>query len=160
MKTLDCLRNLSTNDAELFVKVSKYIISDCMLYNDDDINKKYNIMYADVLTLDECGLINSSGAISISYNIDHDKKLIIDFGAYCLFAYSDNNQIVSFSNYPLTRAGRELLSVARNEVMDEQYVREIVNKMKDRYHNVQFDLYKVKERFEDGVKVEENNIDL
>lgn len=117
MKTLECLRNLSIKDAKLFSKIANYAISDSMIFADTEINQKYDILYRDILTLDDDGLINSSGMIVAKHVLHEQEQLILDFGEYALVASSTERKTINIPQYPLTRAGIELLPIARQKTL-------------------------------------------
>ena len=160
MKTLECLRNLSVKDAELFGKLANYVISEKMIYGDNDLNQKYNMSYADILALDDCGLINSSGMIVLECKVHKEPDTIFDFGKYILLAKSENERTFTLSQFPLTRAGRELLAIARTKEIEDQYIADVVKSVKSVDSNVQFTLHKVINRSEDTIQYETKNTEL
>ncbi len=116
LKTLDCLRNLSSTDAMLFTKISSFVVNKLCLINDDYLNEKYGISYNDILHLDECGLLNSSGAIIVEIKIsDNNSTTLAVFDDYILLGKCNlgRKEVISIHEFPLTRAGRELLLIAK-----------------------------------------------
>ena len=156
LKTLDCIRNLTAEDAMLFSRISKYILQDSFLANDNDLNRKFGISYDDVLRLDECGLINSSGMISLNMTASSDATIILDFDEYILMCKCSDgdNQKVIIGEFPLTQAGKELLSVARTSKFGKQYIRDIVDLVKKNANNCVVTLHKVYERKGNEIRYE------
>lgn len=159
MRTLECLRNLSVKDAELFGKIANYVINDHFVYNDDEINKRYNIPFGEILTLNDCGLINSSGFISLDYRVNKRRIMIFDFKEYLFMARSDNDTIIKIDNYPLTRAGRELLTVARSGIIENHYIKDVMASVERQYVNVHFSLHRVTDRYDNEINYEEKEMD-
>ncbi len=160
LRTLECLKNLDASDARLFEKICSVIVSNRHLINDDDFLKNYGVCYSDILKLDECGLINSSGTISFLVKLSSSPALICDFGKYVLMAKSEKERNYALQQFPLTAAGRELSYIV--EVNQEfKFVRDVYhlinNKNKDK--EVVFSIHRVVFRSQDGFKYEEKPID-
>lgn len=163
MRTLECLRNLSTADARLFEKVSEFVISEQFLYNDSNkgLNAKYGVTYTDLLTLDDCGLINSTGMVSRKMEVSNQESIFVDFGDYILLASSQQAQQGTqaiFWQYPLLRAGKELLRVARKKIYDLDYIKGVVASIKEHNTNIKLTLHKVNERLVDKVACDPQEI--
>ena len=91
LETLDVVRNLSKQDAELFTKICKHCIqsSNQGLYlpRYDNYLEKCGITYSEILRLDEIGLVNSSGLIVLNLSIENDyPAFIINQGLIMLIA--------------------------------------------------------------------------
>ena len=154
MKTLDCLSNMSQKDAELFSKIANYVVTDMAVYGNSDINSKYNIQYADMLMLDDCGLINSNGAI-MTNKVENKKQPIMWLGEYCLFAQSEKQGTIEYREYPLTRAGKELFTIAQNKDIGPQYLIDVANSLKKEYPDIMFYLHKITARNQNSINVNE-----
>lgn len=153
LKTLECLKNMSTKDAQVFAYIANYVNSDDTIYANNEINNKYNISYADILELDDCGLINANSSISMSHKTYKKKNPIVTFGQLCLFARSELENTIKYPCYILTRAGKELVTIARNKTMDEKYIIDVANSIKAKNSNVEFFVYRVIESNEDCIRV-------
>lgn len=160
LKTLECLRNMSVADALLFERISGFIISDSYLFNDKGLNSKYGISYDDILNLDDCGLINSSGLISLRKQSSNEKQILIDFFDYVLLFCSDKSQLISINNFPLTRAGKELLRVVKKNRINTDYMKDFIKIIQDRNKNVSFSLFEVAARVGDKVLCEDKEISI
>ena len=102
LKTLDILRTLDSYYANLFLKISQYIIDNSFIPS--SINKNINIAPYDLMILDSIGLILINKNIKLKRNkyIFHNKFFSISF--------TSKNDI----NYPIiaiTPSGRDLLSI-------------------------------------------------
>lgn len=129
LKTLDVLRNISVVEAQAFQRLIPLIFS----YNDiifvsseNEILMKYGSSFSDILLLDECGLVNSSGTLSLNLKVTKNKSEFI-FTDEVLIAFNDNSDDevkVSIGIHTLTKAGRELYSVLAHST-NVEYVKEV-----------------------------------
>lgn len=159
-KTLDCMRNLSNSDARLFEKICQLVIEGDYIINDTEILKYFGITYNDLLILDECGLINSSGFIWSSRKLPKEEICIVDFGEYVLMRELDNeiDEIeIGFSTYPLTKSGREICSIIKvNNSLE--YIKKVSKMIEQQNEKVKISLYKVLERKENGFIYDEEDL--
>ena len=114
MRTLEAIRNLSQSEAIVFQKVIPLV----MLYgeqgfisSDDDLLKKYGIYYADMLLLQECGLVSLSLSNNPEISKTQDSFLYSDSVLMKLWGNTDKAQRVTFGVHLLTSAGRELYNI-------------------------------------------------
>lgn len=135
LRTLDILKNMSKKDAELFMKVMPFIINDNYIPNNTDLLDKYGIHYSDILELDECGLINSSGMVSSHFNINSDNNILFNNENIACIIKSNNERNMEIREYVLTKSGTELKKIigiaTRNDFLVD-YAREI----KKQYSNM------------------------
>lgn len=129
LKTLDVLRNISATEAKMFQNVAQLVVhhgDNYFLPSEDEILRKFGSSFSDVLALDECGLINSSGTVSLNLHVSTEKTECI-MGDNLLIAITgckDNSEKVSVGIYALTKAGRELYSILSHS-LNEVYVNEV-----------------------------------
>ena len=153
LRTLECLRNLSSSEAKLFEKISEFIIENSFLYNDNDLNSKYGIAYRDIIDLSDCGLISADGFRSRNLTVINEPRKFIDFGEYVLVATSEKEQIISFGDYLLSRAGRELVQIARKKSIKFDYVKAVSSAIKRNNRSnsgINITLHKVVQRDANG----------
>lgn len=155
LRTLECLRNLSSSDAQLFEKISEFIISDSFLFNDNELNTRYGITYRDILDLGDCGLINPSGFNSRNMFVSKQPQILVDFGEYILVASvvsSEKEHTISFADYLLTRAGKELSRVARKKSVSLDYAKDVSSAIKrnNKDNEISLTLHNVIQRNADG----------
>lgn len=69
LRTLELLRNISFEEAELFMKIADFVFkqSGCMIFAENGDLDKYGIMYKDLAKLREAGLVQSGEMISRTY---------------------------------------------------------------------------------------------
>ncbi len=168
MKTLECLRNLNAKDALLFESISAFVVGGDFIIHDDELNEKYGFNYKDILSLDELGLLNSSGIISLNVKLVKEPRMVLDYGKYVLFASAEENTVLSVQEFPLTRAGRELFNVIINSNSDNisekiennagNYLKDFISKIQASNPNVSFYLHEIIERNEKKITYKKENI--
>lgn len=133
LRTLETLKNLSKYEAELFQKIVPYIVNtsgNLFLPSDTEILQKYNILYGEIMRLDECGLINSGGLISLNPTISDTKHIALHNNSKIAFiqGLNTNEEKISIGEYGLTRAGKELFSIM-DETSNDEYFNDLVEKI-------------------------------
>ena len=126
MRSIDILKNLSQADAELFEKICSNSISigdHIFVPNYDEYLNKYSINYSEIMRLDELGLINSGGLIALTMNITQERRIVFSNGSLVILIKPKDDNSVKFNvkQFPLTDAGRELISVQNVHVSDSCY---------------------------------------
>lgn len=128
LETLDVVRNLSKQDAELFSKICKHCIQSSpwglYLPHYDNYLEKCGITYSEILRLDEIGLVNSSGFISLNLNIPNDHPAaIINQGLIMLIASNNEKKNeCSINQYPFTRTGTEIATLIGENTSDDDFL--------------------------------------
>ena len=130
LRAIETLKNMNQHEASLFQQMAHFVLTDSsgikfLLSTDNDlgvnVNEKYGLTKADIITLEECGILNSlrnDNRISLdskpcgiwSENILLILKLKNSDGG--LFSYK-------YSGYSLTKAACQLLSIVDSEPNDE-----------------------------------------
>ena len=117
LRTMECLRNLSKEEAELFARVchlSVRINKSVLLPRIGGIMEEGLITYDDILKLDDCGLIKSDALLSIGIQVGNDySTLVIGEEQLILVRKREgcNNSRLEIQQYLFTRSGRELFSI-------------------------------------------------
>lgn len=162
LETLDVVRNLSKQDAELFTKICKHCIQsshqELFLPRYDNYLEKCEIAYSDILRLDEIGLVNSSGLIIFNMSIENDHPAsIINQGLIMLIA-ANNAQIkkCSIDQYPFTRIGCEIATLIGETTSDEDFILFAKEVAKDQ--SLKVSVHKI--NFYNGNSINYNNTDL
>ena len=128
MRTLNLLKNISLSEAELFKKISPYILTcpgdDEKSYVDYflptsapfgssfDLNK-FGISFPDILQLSESGVINHDPMITVSMYLNAGETDWIEssFGSVECFNGSEEPIQLSHNAFVLTESGKELFPV-------------------------------------------------
>lgn len=158
-KTLDCMRNLSKKDAELFERICKIVTNHSYILS--DIIENWGFTYGDILALDECGLINSSSTIGMRIPMSKENiNIFIDFGEYVLVGKTkegENGKEIVIQQYPLTKAGREISRIIVTKI-PFAYIEEVSDKIKNENKNCLITLHKVIKRDGDLIEFEDNDM--
>lgn len=142
LRTLECLRNMDVHEAQLFETLCGAVVSNEFVINDDDFLKRRGISYDAILCLDEGGLINSSGTLTLSQVVTTDIKILMDFGNYILTGKAEREVKFQMKGFRLTTAGRELSRIV-GKSLDLDSIREICNIVSKKNSIIHFNLYKV-----------------
>lgn len=152
LRTLDILSKLSSEEAKLFAEICKYIIDyrgTAALLNDDDINKNYNLNYKKIVRLDECGLIDSSGIMSLTLKVVPGIPFTAIYGNYLIHGESSKDQNIGLPIYKLTTPGRELYNIVSHE-FDVNYLHEVEKKICNRNCEISFSEHLIVSKNNDG----------
>ncbi len=159
IKTLDVIKNLSKEDAFLFEKISKHVINGQYLLRDAEFLSYVNITYNDILKLDDCGLINSSGFIHQDRESDVKFLPVAYNSSYVLFAQSDKKQKIKIPSYVLTNSGQELLAILKISTDNDSF--SFCSKIiKESNKKSNWKMCKINGRYEDGALDVDETIDL
>lgn len=131
LRTLECIKNLSQQEAQLFHKVLPYLIhvgNDVFLPRDDELLESFGINFGEILKLEDCGLIVSSHSLILTFTLrSADDQLCIsnDTDTVILFeAEGEANDVeVVFNQYKLTMAGQELCNILNKSNSREYLIR-------------------------------------
>ena len=150
LRTLETLKNLSKYEAELFQKITPCILTlgkNLFLPSDNELLEKYGIMYGEIIALDECGLINSSGLVSLNPPVS-DTNLITIYNRsklIMLHGLVTNEEKISIGEFGLTKAGKELFHILDCNSNDEyicDFAEKVANqnskKIKVTVHKINF----------------------
>ncbi|GCD13077.1 DUF2806 domain-containing protein [Clostridium tagluense] len=135
LRTLDRLRNLSKEEAELFSRIANCVFqygSTFFVHTDKEILKSENIFYADILTLDGAGLVTTDYLTITIPVTQNTERNIIKFGSKLLFLKRNNEQVkeIKVSCYALTQAGVEIYSII-DKCFKENYLKDVATKLKE-----------------------------
>lgn len=116
LRTLEVLRNISTEEAKTFEKVASLVLcqSELFIYNNPDELEKLGIRYVDLALLTECGLMQSGDLVSKNYRPLPDKKVTsgIIYGKFViLLTLPMSSPIVDIPVVLLTKAGQDLFEL-------------------------------------------------
>lgn len=115
LRTLEVLRNLSSDEAKLFsrfVNLSVKIAGSFRVINDDKYLRENNISLDDINLLKELNLINTE----LIYSIHPGEELIIPYYDKVMFVNNGTQNNLSFNIISLTRIGNEI-----HNIIDKDY---------------------------------------
>ena len=163
LKTIDVLRNISRNDAELFVKLCSHSFSSggqrLFLPRYDDYLDKRGIQYSDIMKLNEYGLIFNASTISLNITINKKPKILFVNNELLMTIASADEKVVtaSISQYPFTEVGRELALLIQQSATDDDFI-ELGREISERNSNYKLGVHKIISRHDDWVEYELANL--
>lgn len=119
LRTLEAIKNISENEAKTFQRALSLVIrtianSRSFIYSSNDILSKYGVSYSDILLLDECGLLNSSGLINQYITIKPGTDTCVYNKEYLILLSNRDSEKpaeISFGIYSLTKVAEDLLQI-------------------------------------------------
>lgn len=139
IRTLELLKNLSKDEAEIFTKFAQHAIitGDNYFILDPDkgafIKEVFNITFSDRMILSNAGLINTIDTLEITYPATEDRNLttVIRNGEMGFFierkAGTPKHKVLAIS---FSKSGSELLKLIP-PVINDRYVQKIISVFKD-----------------------------
>lgn len=132
IRTLDILRNLSVNEAELFTKVARGVVSGVILSNG-----KQFCTTDEAAVLLHAGLISSIEILSKEFTFNLRKSVSVKaVNCGITFHFEDNISQFQLYGYVLTQAGNELLSIPEIGAFSQDHLGLLFDIFKERTPNV------------------------
>ena len=156
LRTLSILGNLSKEEALLFSKCCSVMILN-FIPNELDLLNRYGLKYNDILKMDDCGLINSSGTISARIEIGSKNKEIFYNNDYILFGSCEKNKVLNLSEFIFTAAGRELSTIVCND-SNFNFILDYSKLIHEENKEISISLHKVNYIKGDKISYEDNNL--
>jgi hypothetical protein len=155
LRTLVVLRDLSRDEAKAFVNLSPYFLytgDDIMLYNNEDLFKKYGVLFADVLLLFDAGMLISMSTLGYNQPIDKNEHVLFhsESLACIVSAKEDCSKSINFPAYKATEAGKELYEITNHEA-DRDFFFDIVDDYSSKYKDLNFGSERLIEFFPGGL---------
>jgi len=134
LRTLELLKNLSFNEAELFSRVANLAIqnankTETFILSDTSVLLKFNISFLNIRTLQDLDLIHPNKLVyQVSAN-DKESRNHLFLGKELICVDQPKNIPYELNNYPFTTIGTELLNLVEREV-NSDYSKELSLKVK------------------------------
>ena len=87
LRTLEVVRNLSRQEAEAFQTIVPLILthgSNCFIYRDAVMHRKYECSFSHILTADECGLVKADGFLFVPFDVSDTCPYVLNNGEYSI----------------------------------------------------------------------------
>lgn len=155
-RTLDVVRNLRKEEAELFQKAARLIVNGIDLVGPDTSKKMPGVSYEDVIVLADCGLLNSITPLNLTSQWrlpTENKEQYFIFKNYLLVNHNTDSQ-VSLRVLPLSSAGRELSRLIEVDELSKEDYEFIISQCNAK------DKESIKMYLKDGGKIHLNNPDF
>lgn len=137
-RTLECLKNLTKEEANMFITASSLImqISDKkIIFRDNEILKKAGLTFVKWLRLVETGLLNAGGNTSLTVFKDSNEFLILYANkvAICRKINTD----IDIPVYNMTSVGEQLYKIVSKQY-NEQYFMDVLKEIKKSVASVEY----------------------
>ena len=154
-RTIDVLKNMSSNDAHMFEKIcdhSFYRNNSFFLPTEDDYLEQANISFPEIMNLSELGIIKDDSFISYNVTVDTDFFVLVGNSRLKIVVKSNNNakQTLKIDDYPFTKVGVELAQLINKEPNDED-VMCLAGLLRKNYKEMYINVHKV--QFDDGKSI-------
>lgn len=157
LRTLETLRNISTDEAKLFEQLCDYIIVNgkkCFLPNYESLQDIYRISYESLLRLKECSLINTDSMIVLNINVEKGRRYITNNDKIVIVAETEHDkQTLSIAQYPLTAVGMEIFTLFKHEVSDS-YILDFARELKKIKGDIKISAYSILQFVDGNIKYE------
>lgn len=162
LKTIDVLRNLSKQDAELFSLICSHSVmtrGQNFLPHYDTYLEKHNIYYTDIMKLNEQGLIFNDGTIGFSMSIGQNPNVLFWNNDLVMTIESsdDKNIEIHIKTYPFTKAGQELAVLVSKSVSEENFI-ELAKEIANKNQECILGVYKIVSLDEKSITYDDKNL--
>ena len=134
LRTLETLRNMTKEEAELFQKVAQFVLvqREAFLFTSDNVMEKFGVNYSNIAKLIEVGLIQPGEFVTKNYSSNSTKNVkhgIIYGNIVIIIEQKANSPKISVPIKLLTTSGKELvkLIIIRPNV---DYIKELARTIK------------------------------
>ena len=134
LRTLDALRNISKEEAEIFVKVSRIVIRGAEIYaiplieDGRYLKSKFNINLRDILLLRELGLLFPTDLQFVLNSSDENPDIALTCGNSCIWIRRPKDiPTTGINSVFLTSVGKQLLSLIEKEEADIEYIKKFTS---------------------------------
>lgn len=144
LRTLELLKNLSKDEAEIFTKLAEYKFisgNKSLIYNKDNyVENKLNINFTDKLLLTELGLITGTDNLEFSFppSGQNTQTQLIELGKKAIAVYREpQSPKKALDVIVLTKTGAELSTLIEQSYKLE-YVELICSNFKDEKNKIEY----------------------
>lgn len=151
-RTLECLRNITQQEAEVFLRVTALALRSSGTYfimADNDLLNKYNVYFSDVLKLEECGLMTAQ-TLSLTLATSTEQSLIFNSKYIGLIREEKPNaREIKLSIFAFTGSGIQLMNAIQPECI-EQYLFDCLQFIADKHTDFSITAHKINSINDDG----------
>lgn len=151
-RTLECLRNITQQEAEVFLRVTALALRSSETYfimTDNDLLNKYNVYFSDVLKLEECGLMTAQ-TLSFTLATSTEQSLIFNSKYIGLIREEKPNaQEIKLFIFAFTGSGIQLMNAIQPECI-EQYLFDCLQFIADKHKDFSITAHKINSISDDG----------
>lgn len=127
LKTIDILKNIGKQEAELFSNVLSCCVStgfNIFLPNYDDYLEKCGITYSQIMLLNEIGLAYNDASIVWNVSVSNQEKILFVNNRRIVTFKSKNDDTIKIQikQFPLTEVGKELATLTNYTLSDFKFI--------------------------------------
>jgi hypothetical protein len=162
IRTMEFLKGLSIDEAELISKLAKYVIAGSIVRDKDKFLEAEGIPFGVLLFLQEIGIVSGVEALGLSIEFKTDVpdkylKPLISNNKALIIEHDDPTKILKLGIYQLTHIGKQILALA-SFTSNEEYLNSVGQDIAKQGYTVQFgdwmQLTKVQGRLFNSKKIE------
>lgn len=127
LRTIEVLKNLSRQEAELFGKICSHCIcrgKQSFLPHYDKYLEACQITFEEILSLSELGLISSDSRLVLKMPVDMTPRFLFDNRELLITisATNENDKVFEVRQFPLTGVGIELSTLVAESITDDEFI--------------------------------------
>lgn len=151
-RTLECLRNITQQEAEVFLRVTALALRSSGTYfimTDNDLLNKYNVYFSDVLKLEECGLMTAQ---TLSFTLAPSTEESLIFNSKYIGLIREEKPTapkIKLSIFAFTGSGIQLMNAIQPECT-EQYLFDCLQFIADKHKDFSITAHKINSIRDDG----------
>ena len=143
LRTLELLKNLSSDEARLFSEVSNLAlrrVNEVLIIRRDNINEEYGFTFDNIWALTDAGLIKPIlNTAMVLGPTTEEGNFILEFGKYVVKDVIKDK--ITIPSYIYTNAGAQIFKFIENQEPDLDYLRKVLKSISN--DNVKFQTYKI-----------------
>ena len=154
-RTIDKLKNMTRNEAELFQKVASLSLrrgSTYFVLEDNDILNSHDVYIYHLLTLEECGLMSVQSLIlNIKVSEEQPDYLMTDkYISVIRGREANKTQQLKLNIYKFTESGEQLINAIHPKT-DEQYFIDCIKRIREKNSTVSVTAHRINYIADDGI---------
>lgn len=164
LRTLELLRNISYDEASLFMKICDFVLGkgNCFLFNEDGVLEKHGFRYVDIARLTEIGLLQSGTFVIKSYEsnpTEMTKTPVIYGNNVFILSIPPATKKIDIPVVLLSQPGCEIYGLIDSK-SNKDYIHEFASYVKKENNDVKVQVGKLLEIKDDLVRFETPLTDL
>ncbi|MGM9551883.1 MAG: DUF2806 domain-containing protein [Clostridia bacterium] len=162
-RTIDKLKNMTRNEAELFQRVAGLSMRGGSVYfilSDKELLNSYGVYFSELLSLEECGLISTQ---SLTFKIEASEKqpghLMTDkYIGFIRGRETDKIQEFKLNIYVFTESGKQLINAIHPQT-DDKYFIDCMQKIHQEHSSFSVAVHRINYITDDG-RINYNDVDI
>lgn len=152
-RTLECLRNITQREAELFLCVTSlalYNAGTCFIPADDNILNKNGLYFSNILQLEECGLMSAQNlTLTLSCSATQPDYIRTSRRIGIFKNTKSNDQKIGLSVFAFTESGKQLISAIQPQE-SEHFLFDYLQFLQDKHKDILVSAHEINRFNNDG----------